>query len=104
MKKRQKEEETTMAKRQVEIIPKVRRDSQGVRDAVFDVLDKLRGGEMTPTMGNAQTRAAAVIIASQLADINTMRQLNMLGRMPPEVALSKPVVLGSGAAWKGNGH
>lgn len=45
-------------------LPKVIRTSEGLRDALFDEIDRLRNNETTPTAANSLSKLADMICAT----------------------------------------
>jgi len=73
---------------------KVERTAAGLRDAMFDELDKLRVGESNPQMAQAVSKLACQIINSVKAEIEFNSHVRSL-KPGEDQPLSGTLVLGS---------
>lgn len=77
-------------------MPKVIRTSAGLRDALFDELDRLRSGETNATNANATARLAGEVVNIIEMELEVQKYL---AKAPltetAEVSMPKPLSLGS---------
>lgn len=69
------------------------RDTQGIKDALFDALDELRSGKIQPPKANAIAKQALGILATTRLEMDFKKLQVALGpklsgRKPPTVKLS----------------
>lgn len=80
-----------------EILPPVIRTSAGLRDALFDELDRMRTGKTNATNANAVARLAGGIVETVHMELEVHKQMSKIPGEPTErVALPKPLDLGHG--------
>lgn len=83
-----------MAKKEAAKMPQVVRTSAGLRDALFDELDRLRNGETNATNANAVARLADQVVNTVSMELEVHRHLaklpvgGMVAKMPPALGLS----------------
>lgn len=71
------------------------RTSAGLRDAIFDEIDAIRGGTSNPTRANAVAKLATGIVETVRMEIEVQRHLRShAGKELPPAALGKPLALG----------
>lgn len=71
---------------------KVTRSSKGLRDMLFDELDRLRSGEVSPARVNVLAKTTAQILSTVRLEVDLMKSAISLGRtkgISPE-----PIALG----------
>ena len=77
-------------------MPSVVRTSAGLRDALFDELDRLRNGDTNATNANAVARLADQVVNTVNMELEVHRHLS---KLPDGAAVSKampqPLALGS---------
>lgn len=54
------------------------RTSAGLRDALFDTLDNLRTGKISPTSANATAKIAAAIVSTVEMELEVHRIMNRI--------------------------
>lgn len=74
----------------------VRRDTTGLRDALFDELDALRHGKSTHNVANATSRICSTIIESVRMELEVRKFLQSAGpsHTPEMPVLGIPIELG----------
>jgi hypothetical protein len=80
-----------------EALPKVSRTSAGLRDALFDELDRLRNGETNATNANAVARLADQVINTVSMELEVAKHMQKVGDKAPSAALPPPIALGAAA-------
>lgn len=70
---------------------KVTRSSQGLRDMLFNELDRLRAGEVSPQRVNVIAKTTAQIISTVRLEMDAMRVGTSMGTRP---MIIKPIALG----------
>ena len=80
-------------------LPPVIRSSAGLRDALFDEMDRMRQNRTNATNANAMAKLASTIVDSVEMEISVRRFLNDLGTSDQEVGtdgrtLPSPIALG----------
>lgn len=59
--------------KEIEKLPSVARTSAGLRDAIFDELDAIRGGTSNPTRANAVAKLAGSIVETVRMEIEVQK-------------------------------
>lgn len=86
-----------MAKTETKM-PLVTRTSAGLRDALFDELDRLRNGDTNATNANAVARLADQVIHTVQMELEVHKHLSkMPANADLESQLPKPIMLSSAA-------
>lgn len=81
-----------------EILPPVIRTSAGLRDALFDELDRMRTGKTNATNANAVARLAGGIVETVTMELEVHKQMSRIpGETKEKMALPKPLNLGQGS-------
>lgn len=80
-----------MAKEPKKSMPKIQRNSAGLRDALFDELDRMRNGETNATNANAIARLADQICNTVAMEI----EIHKLSAKLPGTAFSGAALPGS---------
>lgn len=75
-------------------IPRTVRTSEGLRDTLFDELDKLRAGESEPMRASAVAKLAVQIINSAMIEVHLGRTSFSLGSQA-EALRVRPIALGA---------
>ncbi len=66
-----------MAKKEIpEVLPPIKRTSAGLRDALFDEMDRMRQGKTSATNANAMAKLATTIVDSVQMEVAYRRFLN----------------------------
>ncbi len=73
-------------------VEKVGRSSQGLRDMLFDELDRLRAGEVSPQRVNVLAKTVAQILSTVRLELDIMRTKSSLGKSGAMTIL--PISLG----------
>jgi hypothetical protein len=77
----------------------VARSSAGLRDAIFDEIDAIRGGESNPTRANAVAKLASGIVETVRMELEVQKFANSTaGKVkasPPASALPQSLQLGA---------
>lgn len=81
------------------LIP-VSRDSEGLRDALFDEIDAMRDGSSNPTRANAVAKLALGIVETVRMQLEVQRHFSKIA--PDQIdkamaVLEKPIRLGGGS-------
>jgi hypothetical protein len=80
--------------------PPIIRSSAGLRDALFDEMDRMRSGKTSSTNANALAKLAATIVDSVEMEIAVRRFMHDMGATSeakngtPDWRLPSPIVLG----------
>lgn len=74
------------------------RDSQGLREALFETIEGLNGGTLSGAEGQAVAKAAQAIIASAKLDLEAHKQLVDAGNADTDAANIAPPTLRLGRA------
>lgn len=74
-------------------LPIVPRTSAGLRNALFDELDGLRGGTTNATKANATAKLAAAIVSTVEMELEVHKVMNKLPKDRPAAATLPPLVL-----------
>lgn len=61
------------------------RTSEGCRDALFDMLDGLRAGSVTPTLANATAKVIGEIINTVQLELNVAKFVNRNHKSAPKL-------------------
>lgn len=81
-----------MTKELNETRPEVSRTSAGLRDALFDELDDLRGGRTNATKANATAKLAGSIISTVEMELEVHKTMSRMKEHPETKALP-PIIL-----------
>lgn len=74
----------------------IARTSAGLRDAIFDEIDALRGGTSNPTRANALAKLATGIVETVRMEIEVQRHLQKTPEIPnARSGLGMPLALGA---------
>ncbi len=77
-----------------EPLPNVARTSAGLREAMFDEMDRLRQGKTNATSANAMAKLAMTIVETVEMEINVAKALRDLPAQAEKMQLGAPVELG----------
>ena len=88
-----------MAAKKEEVSVPIVRTSAGLRDAIFDEIDAIRGGSSNPTRANAVAKLATGIVETVRMEIEVQRHLRssqgQMKEVPTGGLLGSPLALGS---------
>jgi hypothetical protein len=79
--------EQVMAKKEVQTQAPIVRTSAGLRDAIFDEIDAIRGGTSNPTRANAVAKLATGIVETVRMEIEVQRHLR---QSPAAIGSNQP--------------
>lgn len=74
-------------------LPPVVRTSAGLRDALFDELDRLRNGKTNATNANAVARLADQVVNTVQMELAVQQHLAKMPQEPISAQMPKPLVL-----------
>ena len=78
-------------------MPAVVRTSAGLRDALFDELDRLRNGDTNATNANAVARLADQVINTVQMELEVHKHLQRMPEGDAAARLPKPISLSAGS-------
>jgi hypothetical protein len=86
---------STTKEKSHEILPPVIRTSAGLRDALFDELDRMRTGKTNATNANAVARLAGGIVETVQMELEVHKQMSKIpGETASKLELPKALALG----------
>jgi len=74
---------------------KITRSTLGLRQAIFDELDKVLAGESTPARANVVIKGASQIIAISNMELDYARFLASMGKAGLQPQMPEPLMLGN---------
>jgi hypothetical protein len=89
-------EDTPMSSKEAVVAP-VRRDTVGLRDALFDELDALRQGQSNSGRANATAKICQTVIESVRMELEVRKfmQISPKNSGEPQPSLGSPIDLGA---------